>query len=131
MEIEKNFNEIFSRPPTFCPDCGDLFDFEIIQNNFIICQRCGGKTSIENIKNHCIETEDTYQEYKIWVGKLKNEEDKLRTKQEEKRTIINEICPKCGNNKMYFYTMQVRSADEGSTVFYECVKCHYKFNQNN
>ena len=32
---------------------------------------------------------------------------------------------------MYYYTIQTRGADEGSTVYYECVKCHYKFNQNN
>jgi DNA-directed RNA polymerase subunit M/transcription elongation factor TFIIS len=38
---------------------------------------------------------------------------------------IDEKCPKCGHGKMYFYTMQLRSVDEGSTVFYECVKCAY------
>jgi DNA-directed RNA polymerase I subunit RPA12 len=27
--------------------------------------------------------------------------------------------------------MQLRSVDEGSTVFYECVKCSHKFSQNN
>ncbi len=32
---------------------------------------------------------------------------------------------------MYYYTMQLRSADEGSTVFYECVKCKYKYSANN
>lgn len=32
-------------------------------------------------------------------------------------------CDKCGNEEMYFWTLQLRSADEGSTVYYECVKC--------
>lgn len=38
---------------------------------------------------------------------------------------VDETCPKCGNLEMEFYTMQLRSADEGQTVFYECAKCKY------
>ena len=129
--VDADFNELFYRPPTFCVDCGELLHFEIINNNNVLCQKCGGETSLENIKNHVIETEDKYEFSKIWVNKLKNREDKLREERKTERTIINEKCPKCNYNQMYYYTMQIRSADEGSTVFYECVKCHYKFNQNN
>ncbi|KAI5180863.1 DNA-directed RNA polymerase I subunit RPA12 [Nematocida sp. AWRm80] len=38
---------------------------------------------------------------------------------------IKEECPKCKSEYMYYYTMQLRSADEGQTVFYEC-ECGYK-----
>lgn len=41
-------------------------------------------------------------------------------------TILND-CPKCGHDKMYFWTAQIRSADEGSTVFYECVSCAFRY----
>ena len=131
MEFEQEFNQLFYRPPNFCIDCGDLLDFEIINNNSVKCQKCGGETELDNIKNHYIETNDKYELSKIWMNKLKNKEDKLREEQKNERTIIDEKCPKCGNGQMYYYTMQTRSADEGSTIFYECVKCHYKFNQNN
>jgi DNA-directed RNA polymerase I subunit RPA12 len=131
MEIEQEFNQLFYLPPNFCIDCGDLLDFEIINNNSVKCQKCGGETELDNIKNHYIETNDKYELSKIWMNKLKNKEDKLREEQKNERTIIDEKCPKCGNGQMYYYTMQTRSADEGSTIFYECVKCHYKFNQNN
>ncbi|KAK9801366.1 hypothetical protein WJX73_001105 [Symbiochloris irregularis] len=46
------------------------------------------------------------------------------------RATVDETCPKCGNLEMEFYTMQLRSADEGQTVFYECAKCKYKYSQN-
>ena len=91
--IDADFNDLFYRPPTFCVDCGELLDFEIINNNNVLCQKCGGETSLENIKNHVIETEDKYEFSKIWVNKLKNREDKLR--EERKRNVLNVIIIKC------------------------------------
>lgn len=38
---------------------------------------------------------------------------------------IRQTCPNCGRGEMRYYTLQLRSADEGSTVFYNCV-CGYK-----
>ena len=39
---------------------------------------------------------------------------------------IKERCPKCAHPEMTFHTMQLRSADEGQTVFYTCPKCKYE-----
>ncbi len=47
------------------------------------------------------------------------------------RSTVDEACVKCGHRGLEFYTMQLRSADEGSTVFYECPKCQHTWNQNN
>ena len=48
-----------------------------------------------------------------------------------KHATIDEPCPQCKHPTLYFYTMQLRSVDEGSTVFYECPECAHKFSQNN
>lgn len=45
--------------------------------------------------------------------------------------IIDHPCEKCGNPQTRYYTQQLRSADEGSTVFYTCPKCSHKWNENN
>lgn len=37
--------------------------------------------------------------------------------------IVERVCPKCGNDKMSYATLQLRSADEGQTVFYTCTNC--------
>lgn len=44
---------------------------------------------------------------------------------EDKGALIAQICPKCGNEKMYYKAVQLRSADEGQTIFYMC-SCGYK-----
>lgn len=40
---------------------------------------------------------------------------------------IEQQCPQCGNHEMKFYTLQLRSADEGATVFYRCDKCGHRY----
>ncbi len=47
-----------------------------------------------------------------------------------RRAEVEEPCPRCSAPRMEFYTMQMRSADEGQTVFYECKACGHKFSVN-
>ena len=39
--------------------------------------------------------------------------------------IVERTCKKCVHNQMSYAAMQLRSADEGQTVFFTCVKCKY------
>ena len=50
--------------------------------------------------------------------------------QKRARAVAKEKCPQCGNPEMEYFTMQLRSADEGQTVFYECPKCGHTFSTN-
>ena len=38
------------------------------------------------------------------------------------------VCPSCMHNEAFFMQLQIRSADEPSTVFYKCVKCGHQWN---
>lgn len=57
---------------------------------------------------------------------------KLSTTQTIKRHEVNteaktnQTCPKCGRTEVRFSAVQLRSADEGSTIFYTC-DCGYKY----
>ena len=44
------------------------------------------------------------------------------------RQMIKEECPKCGAPEMAYEAKQLRSVDEGQTIFYDCLKCGHKFN---
>lgn len=41
-------------------------------------------------------------------------------------SVIDHPCEKCGREQVRYYTQQLRSADEGTTVFYEC-DCGHKY----
>lgn len=46
-----------------------------------------------------------------------------KEEEEDEGPIVERLCPKCGNEKMSYATLQLRSADEGQTVFYTCTNC--------
>lgn len=42
---------------------------------------------------------------------------------DEDGPVVERTCPKCKNGLMSYATLQLRSADEGQTVFFTCTKC--------
>ncbi|KAK9460988.1 uncharacterized protein V1516DRAFT_623774 [Lipomyces oligophaga] len=36
----------------------------------------------------------------------------------------------CGNDRAYFFQLQIRSADEPMTTFYRCTTCFYQWREN-
>lgn len=66
---------------------------------------------------------------------LKNKTDEKKRKEtsnqnEEEGPIVERKCSKCGNERMSYATLQLRSADEGQTVFFTCTKCKNKETEN-
>jgi DNA-directed RNA polymerase subunit M len=49
----------------------------------------------------------------------------VKSSDDDVHPIIEIKCPKCGNKKAYFWTMQTRASDESETKFYKCTKCKH------
>ena len=53
--------------------------------------------------------------------KIKKDQAKYNTKVQAMTTLYT--CRKCKGNKTTFFEAQIRSADEGSTIFITCIEC--------
>lgn len=79
---------------------------------------------------------DTSSKTVVTVSKPTAFPSSLRAKRSEVQTIgegdiqttsvIDHPCEKCGREQVRYYTQQLRGADEGTTVFYEC-DCGHKY----
>jgi DNA-directed RNA polymerase I subunit RPA12 len=107
----------------FCPQCGTILDTP--SSDLVKCQACPFSAKLAKRVIREVVTRSAPTIKPTWI----NDEDQASS--ETKHATVQEPCPKCGHHEQFFYTMQLRSADEGSTVFYECPKCHNKYNQNN
>ena len=111
----------------FCPQCGSIFNAP--ENDLVRCLECSFECPYEQLGVGVVVTMSAPVPRPNWLDKNIGDDGMKSTK--DRNALIEEICPKCGNPEMYFYTMQLRSADEGSTVFYECPSCDHKFSANN
>lgn len=112
----------------FCVHCGAILTVPK-EGEELPCGYCKAKFPIESFSNIEVTTRSGARPAPQWVDDLKRKGEEKR----RKRAKVEEQCPKCGHPEMEFYTMQLRSADEGQTVFYECLndKCQHKYSLNN
>ena len=63
---------------------------------------------------------------------LKKKRDDLVLSKEnmQKGDKAEVVCPKCSHGHAYFMQMQTRSADEASTIIYECCNCGHKWRED-
>ncbi|KAJ2705042.1 DNA-directed RNA polymerase I core subunit rpa12 [Coemansia sp. IMI 203386] len=114
----------------FCSECGSLLDNPGDQDH-IVCHSCGEAKEGKEFEG--TETVSRSQD-NAFPSRLRNKRSLVQGVGDSAERVdarVEETCPQCGGNEMTFYTMQMRSADEGQTVFYNCVKCGYGYSIKN
>ena len=114
MEVDLGLVQAFQTSAHFCGVCGMLLRLESTRST-IVCKFCHTQTTIEQLLGEQFVTK-LQMKPKEW---LRDEEAASKAK----RATIEHDCEKCGNNLQYFDSRQLRSVDEGQTVFYTCTKC--------
>ena len=116
----------------FCHVCGTILDPP--EGYTLRCSFCSYSCKFQDVVKTTPEvcTVSKRRAKPAWVSEGKDEEGACG-EAASKHATIEEPCPKCGHPEQFFYTMQLRSVDEGSTVFYECKNrlCNHKYSQNN
>jgi DNA-directed RNA polymerase subunit M len=97
----------------FCPKCGAIL---VKKDDKWVCPKGDYKTS-EKIK---LESKETPEKVKI---------DVLKEGESNVYPTVSVTCPKCGNNKAYFFSVQTRAGDEAETRFFTCTKCKHRWRE--
>ncbi|KAL8292922.1 hypothetical protein RQP46_000616 [Phenoliferia psychrophenolica] len=113
----------------FCQRCGNLLDLPG-DDDEIVCEGCGLVEDATAYENQTITTRSNPSAFPSSLRQKKTSLVQQRDV-EKKKVYVDEDCEKCQNPQMSVKTMQLRSADEGATVFYSCEKCGFQKRLNN
>ncbi|KAI4153621.1 MAG: hypothetical protein LQ340_002207 [Diploschistes diacapsis] len=110
----------------FCTACGDLLDSSTGDPQAIlVCHACGTKN-----KDTSSKTVVTRSKPNAFPSLLRSKRSAIQTlgaQDGPQDALIDEPCPECNAPQMRHYTQQLRSADEGTTVFYRCEECGHRW----
>ena len=102
----------------FCPQCGAILPLPVDSMETYITCICKSKISCSEFDNMVVAKAE------ILFNAIKKSEKKKKQKSEGiLGPTVERICAKCGHDEMTYKTQQMRSADEGMTIFYFCLKC--------
>ncbi|CAG9768794.1 unnamed protein product [Ceutorhynchus assimilis] len=116
----------FQKVAGFCSDCGSILP-PLRGTGDVTCYSCSRVFAPEMLIDS-----NSKVHYTIHFNdrSTKGKQADKTGEDEEEGPIVERKCPKCGNEKMSYATLQLRSADEGQTVFYTCTKCKFKESEN-
>lgn len=135
--------EVIEFRDVFCPVCGTFFDLRQVGTEYK-CRKCFTakgclQSSYDTSSNRMMFTRSVaeFPAANAWLNKTLASKNLLLTKRDDtadeigaQRALVSEECQKCKHPKMFFWTQQLRSADEGQTVFYECPNCGNRLSLN-
>ncbi|KAJ0177905.1 hypothetical protein K1T71_006778 [Dendrolimus kikuchii] len=113
----------FSTSTAFCAQCGSILPL-LQEFGSVKCYACKASYDAENYSN----LKFKYTIHFNTISATTNEN--ILNRDGPEGPVVERRCPKCGNDRMSYATLQLRSADEGQTVFYTCISCKYKETEN-
>ncbi|KAF4520927.1 hypothetical protein B566_EDAN008902 [Ephemera danica] len=116
-------NSSFLSDPGFCSKCGSILPL-LKSSGGLNCYTCKTSYSAEELD---IPTATYVLQFNSVDGL---EEKSKKSSKDADGPTVERKCPRCGNEEMSYSTLQLRSADEGQTVFYTCTKCMFKETEN-
>ncbi|EFB22303.1 hypothetical protein PANDA_020626, partial [Ailuropoda melanoleuca] len=104
----------------FCPDCGSILPLPGAQDT-VTCVRCGFATTVlparADFEGKVVNTCIVFNKLGTAVPVSVDEGPEFQG------PVVDRRCSRCGHEGMAYHTRQMRSADEGQTVFYTCTSC--------
>ena len=115
---------VFTGDVNFCPACGALLP-PLPSRGDVACLACRHVVPIAAFA--AVETN-----YTVYFNRqeARTKRPKGQGDEGEEGPVVERDCPKCGHDKMSYAALQLRSADEGQTVFFTCLKCKFKESEN-
>ncbi|HDH91361.1 MAG TPA: transcription factor S [Candidatus Aenigmarchaeota archaeon] len=102
----------------FCPKCGNVLSVIRKKGKIrLYCKRCNKYYK----PKQKVELSERIREKKREIVIMGKDEGL------KELPVTQIICPRCGNDKAYWWMQQTRSADEPPTLFYRCTKCGYSW----
>ncbi|XP_006160372.1 DNA-directed RNA polymerase I subunit RPA12 [Tupaia chinensis] len=103
----------------FCPDCGSVLPLPGAQDA-VSCTRCGLSIHVRDFEEKVVRTSVVF--HKLGTARPLSAEEGP----EFQGPVLDRRCSRCGHEGMAYHTRQMRSADEGQTVFYTCTNCRFQ-----
>ncbi|KAI0317916.1 transcription factor S-II-domain-containing protein [Amylostereum chailletii] len=114
----------------FCPDCGTLLNLPQGDDPSVNCEQCGHEEPASSYENLEIQTRSHPDAFPSALRQKRKTQTKIH-EGDAGLLKVTEKCPECGHMEAYSKEIQMRSADEGSTILYTCVSCKHGWRVNN
>ncbi|KKZ60122.1 hypothetical protein EMCG_05147 [[Emmonsia] crescens] len=108
--------------PQFCDDCGTILDESAEAN--IQCDLCGKHNTNRLSTREVVSVSNKFPS--SLRTRLKSNTQVLTLKDRENKRRIQQDCLKCDAKEITWSELQLRSADEGTTIFYRCTQCGHR-----